>query len=143
MNPQTAWPVIRIVLALLGIFACGVWVGRMTARPPLPPRPSMSAGAMPPGGGPRTDRPFRAEVQHVLELYRFRLNLTPAQMEKIAPLLERTTAEMRGLPPRAPERHQRIARFHEEIADLLTPEQQEQARRLLEEAQGAETGPRN
>lgn len=142
MNPQPAWSVIRVVLALLGIFACGVWVGRMTARPPMPPRPLPPAAAAP-TGGPQTDQPFRSEMQHLLELYRFRLNLAPAQVEKIAPLLERATAEMRGWPPRSPERHQRIARFHEEIADLLTPEQREQARRLLEEAQGAEAGPRN
>lgn len=143
MNPQTAWPVIRVVLALLGIFACGVWVGRITARPPMPPRPPLPAAVAPAGGGPQTDQPFRAEMQHLLELYRLRLNLTPAQAEKIAPPLERATAEMRGWPPRSPERHQRIARFHEEIADLLTPEQREQARRLLEEAQGAEAGHRN
>lgn len=143
MNPQTAWPVIRIVLALLGIFACGVWVGRMTARPPMPLRPPLPAAVAPAGGGPQTDQPFRAEMQHLLELYRFRLNLTPAQVEKIAPLLERATAEMRGWLPHSPERHQRIARFHEEIADLLTPEQREQARRLLQEAQSAGAGPRN
>ncbi|MFN3407728.1 MAG: hypothetical protein ACK45B_01930 [Limisphaerales bacterium] len=143
MNPQTAWPVIRVVLALLGIFAGGVWVGRMTAPPPMPFRPPLSVAPSPTGGRPQTDQPFRAEMQHLLELYRFRLNLTPAQVEKIVPLLERATAEMRRWPPRSPERHQRIARFHEEIAELLTAEQREQARRLIEEAEGAEAGHRN
>ena len=135
MNLRHTWLIARIVLVMAGIFACGVWVGRMTAplpslerRPPPLPPPGPRAGQPPPPA------PGAGEVRHLLELYGARLDLTEEQLTQIRPLLEQATAEMQGLPARAPERFARIERFHEQMAGFLTPEQQERARQLLEEA---------
>lgn len=133
MNLRHTWLMARIVM--VGIFACGVWVGRMTAplpllerRLPLPFPPGPRAGQPPP------PPPGVGGVRHLLELYRARLELTEEQLTQIRPLLEQATAETRGLPSRAPERFARIERFHEQMAGYLTPEQQKRAQQLLEEA---------
>lgn len=135
MNLRHTWLMARIVLVMVGIFACGVWVGRMTApfpllerRPPLPFPPGPIAGQPPP------PPPGVGGVRHLLELYRARLELTEEPWTQIRPLLEQATEETRGLPPRAPERFARIERLHEQMAGYLTPEQQKRAQQLLEEA---------
>lgn len=135
MNLRHTWLVARIVLVMVGIFTCGVWVGRMTAplpvlerRPPLPFPPGPRAGQPPP------PPPGVGRVWHLLEIYRARLELTEEQLTQIRPLLEQATAETRGLPPRAPERFARLERLHEQMAGYLTVEQQKRAQQLLEEA---------
>ena len=72
--------------------------------------------------------------QSLLGEYQRRLKLTPEQVDKIKPILQRTGREMRDLRSEMAGRTFQVIRAsHEEIAAELTPEQREEFARLNKE----------
>ncbi len=154
MNLRQTWLVARIVLVLLGIFACGVWVGRLTApqpqpawshgkpqqapgpapaqRPPLPPGP----GAPPAGEGyppPPPGAGTQNNVAYIVEKYRAELSLTDEQVDALLPAFERSHRLLTAVMEPA-KRLEIIAAFHAEISPRLTDEQRQKADAMIEDA---------
>jgi hypothetical protein len=137
MNRQHYWIIARVALTLIAIFACGVWVGRMTAMPGEIRTPKPSDTRVAPAGQPIPASPM---LRKVMERYRDELELTDEQFETIVPIFLDTNEQVRGNPRRSMGRLEGIERFHREIASILTPSQQEVADRMLGEARKKQSG---
>ena len=92
------WQIIRIVLALCGIFAAGVVTGRFTAPAPavLPPAAEASKG------GPvvlDTGDGMAVNSAQVIRYYTKQLNLTVKQRAEVIPVIRRTMTEMQKTDP--------------------------------------------
>lgn len=107
----------KVILAFLGVFLAGAVFGgflsmrvarRFMENPPLR-EPGQPGGQFSP---------------QVLKRLSERLDLTPAQEEKIRPILKQTEEEMRRLRQSGFRETIAVAeRMHEQVAALLTPEQ--------------------
>ncbi|NDF01710.1 MAG: hypothetical protein EB034_26120, partial [Verrucomicrobia bacterium] len=72
--------------------------------------------------------------QTMLREYQRRLKLTPEQVERISPILQRTGSEMWNLRTEMSGRTLQVIRLaHDEIAGELTPEQREEFARVNKE----------
>jgi hypothetical protein len=78
--------------------------------------------------------PLRVQ-DRVMRRYIEELALTPEQVETCRPLFEETGERMLKLPRLSEERLEELERFHRAFAPHLTPEQQEKAGKMLEQAQ--------
>ena len=118
MNWLRHW---KIILALVGLFALGAATGSVITLKVV--KRVIEA---------RTN-PERMS-QSLLGEYQRRLKLTPEQVEKIRPILQRTGREMWELRTEMSGRTFQVIRLsHEDIAAELTPEQREEFTRLNRE----------
>jgi hypothetical protein len=115
------------ILLMAVIFVCGFLSGRLTA-----PRDSVSAVLQ--GNPDQPVEPLRVQ-DRVMRRYIEELALTPEQVETCRPLFEETGERMLKLPRLSEERLEELERFHRAFAPHLTPEQQEKAGKMLEQAQ--------
>jgi len=107
------WRVVRVMLAVSLIFVLGVFTGRWTA-----PRPSGSRfRPLPP--------PLQAQgspdvaINHMLAY----IDLSPAQIGAIRPLLEKWASETRNTAPFSEERKEAFLKYVPMIRRELTPDQ--------------------
>ena len=120
------WIIVRIVTALIAIFALGIWVGRLTA-------PSSEVVRLNPQGkevttdenGRQRGTPADRVTLQVVKRYRARLNLTKDQLEELRPLFMETGKKMVRFPVRSQERIEILEGFHDQIAPFLSEEQRE------------------
>jgi Spy/CpxP family protein refolding chaperone len=71
--------------------------------------------------------------QRMREHLRRELHLTPEQYEKVAPIIDRTSAQLEAIRNETGQRvAQTMKESHSEIAPLLTPEQREKLERMRE-----------
>ncbi len=111
----------KVILALLALFAFGALTGTVVTLKVVK-RVIES----------RTN-PERMS-QSMLQEYHRRLNLTPEQVERIRPILQRTGREMWALRTEMSGRTFQVIRLaHDEIATELTPEQREEFARVNKE----------
>lgn len=118
------WQIIRIVLALCGIFAAGVVTGRFTAPAPPPARDPQDNSR----GGPvvvATGDGLAVNSAQIIRYYTRLLKLTPAQRAEVIPLIRRGMAEMQTTAPGSPERLERIRAVVTAVRPHLTPSQQQ------------------
>ncbi len=115
------------ILLMAVIFVCGFLSGRLTA-----PRDSVLPGLQ--GNPDQPIEPLRVQ-DRVMRRYIEELALTPEQVETCRPLFEETGERMLKLPKLSEERLEELERFHRAFASHLTPEQQEKASKMLEQAQ--------
>lgn len=115
-------------VAVLGLFLLGIVIGALgmhvydAHRPPHGP---------PFGASLRRGEPFGEHFAKHLER---RLELTPGQLDAIHEILERSRQESREIREDVgPRVHDVMARAHEEILALLTPEQRERLEALAAE----------
>jgi hypothetical protein len=120
------WQIIRIALALAGIFAAGVLTGRFTAPPP--PAPVIAEGANDGSeGGPVVistgDRRAINSAQ-VTRFYTRMLKLTPVQQAAVIPLIRNTMYDLRDTDPGAPARLEGIRKLNAQVRLKLNTDQQ-------------------
>jgi hypothetical protein len=119
--------VMRVVALMAVVFACGMWIGRMT-DPKVPPADPNSIGEssgdfhMP----PRVAKVFSSYVQE--------LELNAEQEEKLAPLLKEYAKRMAGMPKNSEERFGELGSFHERMGEFLSEKQKLKAAEILESA---------
>jgi Spy/CpxP family protein refolding chaperone len=117
------WQIIRIVLALCGIFAAGIVTGRYTA--PQTPRDPQDHSR---GGGPivvGTGEGLAVNSGQIIRYYTRTLNLTVEQRAQVIPLIRRGMARIQKTQPGSTERMEGIRSLNAEVRPLLTPEQQQ------------------
>ena len=90
----------------------------------------------PPGGAPHhTPEQFR---QHLFDMLKKRLALTPDQVQKIEPVFNAGFAEVRSIQDKSVAEVDRCVKLnHEEIAKLLTPEQKAELEKMDREREEA------
>lgn len=121
------WQILRIALALAGIFAAGVLTGRFTA--PVPPGvPATAEGAKDGSeGGPVVistgDRRAINSAQ-VTRFYTRTLKLSPAQQAAVIPLIRNTMYELRDTDPGASARLEGIRKLNAQVRLKLNAGQQ-------------------
>lgn len=78
------------------------------------------------------DGPHRGfSKERMGERLRRELNLTPDQVSKISPILDKTSAQMESIRTETAQRvHETMAQAHREIATVLTDEQREKLKQL-------------
>jgi Spy/CpxP family protein refolding chaperone len=65
-------------------------------------------------------------AERMRERLKAQLNLTPEQMAKISPIIDKTTAQLQEIRKDTGRRvHETFANFHEQVAADLTPEQRQ------------------
>jgi Spy/CpxP family protein refolding chaperone len=76
--------------------------------------------------------PHRAFLKERMgERLRTQLNLTPEQVEKISPIVERSTAELEAIRTETARRvHETMTQAHREMAGNLTPEQRQKLQQI-------------
>ena len=121
------WPILRVSLAIVAIFALGVVAGRLSEGPPEKPDPP----------SPTVVEITRAG-QRVMARYREELKLTEEQMTTLAPMFARVSQRMAVLLPRSRARLAVLEDFHEEIDPILTKAQRPIANEILEQSRSAE-----
>jgi len=126
MKPQ--WIVIRIILALVAIFAIGVWVGRVTA-PQIPDEEVEIAE-----GATADEKALKHVTQRAMRRYRVELDLSDEQMKIIRPMILNVSRRIAILPRLSKARLAVIEDFHDEIRPHLTEEQKAKAQKILEGA---------
>ncbi len=126
------WQIIRIVLALCGIFAAGIVTGRFTAPTGARPRDPQDNSR----GGPvvvQTNDGLAVNSAQIIRYYSRTLNLTPAQRAEIIPVIRRGMVKIQATRPGMAERLECIRALNAEMRPLLTPAQQ----KTLDEVAGA------
>ena len=123
------WQIIRIVLALCGIFAAGIVTGRYTAPAVRDPLDNSHGGpvVVPTGDG------LAVNSAQVIRYYTRTLHLTAVQRTGIIPLVRQKMQELQKTEPGSPQRLELLRSFTAAIRPHLTPEQQ----RTLEETSAA------
>lgn len=108
----------KIILSLCAIFIAGGVVGSVATL-----RAVKRAVAIKP-----TPKDW---AQMTLQRLENRLKLTPEQLEKVRPIIEETSLELRRIrQSTVEETGQAVRRAHDRISELLTPEQQKRMERL-------------
>jgi Spy/CpxP family protein refolding chaperone len=70
---------------------------------------------------------------HMKERLRAELNLTPEQVAKISPIIDKTAAQLRDIRRETARRvHETIAKTHQEMAANLTDEQRQKLQQIEE-----------
>jgi hypothetical protein len=132
---KTTWIIARIALALIAIFALGIWVGRTTAPAPaggeeivLSPLPSES----------HSESELRALTVRQMKRYQQALGLSREEMKKLYPEFEALSRQIITLPKLSKARLLLIEEFHQRLNENLTEEQKVKATEILDQAREQE-----
>ncbi len=118
------WQIIRIVLALCGIFAAGILTGRFTAPVPAPvAAPTASPQGKPGGISIDLDEGRTLDSAQVARFYHRVLNFTPAQKGVIIPIIRSAMIGLQKTKPGSPERQEALRRLNAEVRTKLNPDQ--------------------
>lgn len=123
------WIIIRVVLALIAIFAMGVWVGRTSM-------PLSEKGEVGTAISKRDDLPRMGK--RVMTRYHEKLQFSDEQLETVRLMFVAVTRRMEILPKSSLARLAVLEDFHEELAQILTEEQRIVADQILEESRATE-----
>ncbi len=125
---KTPWIVIRIGLALVAIFAIGMWVGRVTA-------PQVDEELVIPKEATMDEETLRYATQRAIRRYRNELDLSQEQMKTIRPMFLTVSRRMAMLPSHSKARLAVIEDFHDEISPHLSEEQKAKLTKIFEGAE--------
>lgn len=110
----------KVIVAFVGVFVAGAVFGGFGYR---------YLEAKPP---PRS-RPEQAISPQLMQRFSERLELTEAQREKLSPVIDKASEELRKVRQTSfREANAIFDRLHEEVARELTPEQREELKQLRE-----------
>lgn len=118
------WQIIRIVLALCGIFAAGIVTGRYTAPQQPSPRDPLDNSR----GGPvvvQTGEGLAVNSAQIIRYYSRALALTEPQRAQVIHLIRQGMARIQKTQPNTDARRDAVRALRAEIRPLLTPEQQD------------------
>lgn len=117
------WQIIRIVLALSGIFAAGIITGRFTApQAPLAtiPQDGKSTGQV----TVQTGEGLTVNAGQIIRFYTRSLGLSTGQRTEIIPIIRHGMVRIQKTQPASTERREAIRALTAELRPVLTPEQQ-------------------
>ena len=129
---KQSWMIVRIVCALVVIFAMGVWVGRLTAPTPqgasLPEKES-DAPEREWGSPEQRKRTVDMVSKRVIPHYQGSLQLSDEEVEELRPFFLHAGRQMWRSMPRTPRPGcGAVLGFHKRIAPFLDEEQKKRAR---------------
>lgn len=131
---KNQWIIIRIVLALVAIFAIGIWVGRVTA-----PEFAMQPLEVTIDEADEADQVvLKRVVLRAMTKYRTDLDLTNEQVRILRPEFVATSRRMQVLPRTAKARLPVLEDFHAKIAEHLTEEQKVKLAEIMKKAEQRE-----
>lgn len=125
------WIIIRIVLALVAIFALGIWVGRVTAPEMNAPPFELSIEQ----DDSADEMALKQAFVRVMARYRAELELTNEQVRILRPEFVVVSRRMQVLPKVSKARLAVLEDFHEELRKHLSEEQKEKLDGITETAE--------
>ncbi|MDP0490148.1 MAG: hypothetical protein Q7Q71_03750 [Verrucomicrobiota bacterium JB023] len=123
---KTVLLVLKIGSLMAIIFACGIWVGRMTAPVKVVETVVVKEGS----GGSKSPR-MAPQARHVFEQYVRALELTMEQQLILEPLFVETGRRVAQLPRLSDARGEEYEKLHERMNPHLTPSQRKIADQIL------------
>jgi hypothetical protein len=117
------WQIIRIVLALCGIFAAGIITGRFTA-PQAPLATIQQDGRSTGQVTVQTGEGLTVNAGQIIRFYTRSLGLSTGQRTEIIPLIRHGMVRIQKTRPASTERREAIRALTAELRPVLTPDQQ-------------------